>query len=148
MPEPVRIAPNSLLGPREAEKVTQGQRPASLNTSPSGTPQPSFADMLRVQQGLATPSSAPSVPDVPGLRFSAHAQTRMSSRQITLQQEHVQRLKNAVERAEGKGARDALILMDNMAMVVSIKNRTVVTVVDRDHLKENVFTNIDSAVIA
>jgi flagellar operon protein len=57
-------------------------------------------------------------------------------------------LQGAVQRAASKGARDALVLMDDLAMVVSVTNRTVVTVVDKDNLKQNVFTNIDSAVIA
>ncbi len=60
----------------------------------------------------------------------------------------MERLQGAVQRAANKGSRDALVLMDNLAMVVSVKNRTVVTVVDKDNLKQNVFTNIDSAVIA
>jgi flagellar operon protein len=82
------------------------------------------------------------------VRFSAHAQTRLQSRQIALEAGHLDRLQGAVQRAASKGARDALVLMDDLAMVVSVVNRTVVTVVDRDNLKQNVFTNIDSAVIA
>lgn len=58
------------------------------------------------------------------------------------------RLKGAVQKAASKGSRDALVLMDDFAMVVSVTNRTVVTVVDKENLKQNVFTNIDSAVIA
>jgi flagellar operon protein len=58
------------------------------------------------------------------------------------------RLEDAVQRAADKGSRDALVLMDDLAMVVSVKNRTVITVVDKESLKQNVFTNIDSAVIA
>ncbi|HLH79187.1 MAG TPA: TIGR02530 family flagellar biosynthesis protein [Chthonomonas sp.] len=143
MPEPVRVPPvgQGVATPDRSQESTSKQRTAQ---------QTSFADLLRAQQGIAPlePTRSVGAPEVPGLRFSAHAQTRMNSRQITLEAQHVERLQNAVQRAEGKGARDALILMDNMAMVVSIKNRTVVTVVDRDHLKENVFTNIDSAVIA
>ena len=56
-------------------------------------------------------------------------------------------MENAVGKAREKGARDSLILMDNLALVVSIKNNTVITAVDEQSLKENVFTNIDSAVI-
>ncbi|HEX3047301.1 MAG TPA: flagellar biosynthesis protein, partial [Bacillota bacterium] len=56
-------------------------------------------------------------------------------------------LRDAVNKAEAKGARESLILMDQMALVVSIKNRTVITAVDNESLKDNVFTNIDSAVI-
>lgn len=82
------------------------------------------------------------------LRFSAHAQTRLQSRKISIGDAQMARLQGAVDRAASKGSRDSLVLMDDLAMVVSVKNRTVVTVVDSENLKQNVFTNIDSAVIA
>jgi flagellar operon protein len=104
----------------------------------------SFSELLRARQGIA-PSPQPAADAV---RFSAHAQTRLQSRQIALEPTHLDRLQGAVQRAANKGARDALVLMDDLAMVVSVTNRTVVTVVDKDNLKQNVFTNIDSAVIA
>ena len=53
-----------------------------------------------------------------------------------------------MDRAAQKGARESLVLLDDVALVVSIKNRTVITAVDAANLKENVFTNIDSAVFA
>lgn len=81
------------------------------------------------------------------VRFSAHARKRLETRQINLTATEVERLNQAVLRAAEKGARDSLILMDNLAFVVSVKNRTVITAVDETNLKENVFTNIDSAVI-
>lgn len=82
-----------------------------------------------------------------GIKFSAHALKRLESREITLSNHDMALLKDAVSRAEAKGAKESLILMDQMALVVSIKNRTVITAVDNGSLKENVFTNIDSAVI-
>lgn len=82
-----------------------------------------------------------------GIKFSAHALKRLESRDITLNQNDMALLKDAVNRAEAKGAKESLILMDQTALVVSIKNRTVITAVDNNSLKENVFTNIDSAVI-
>jgi flagellar operon protein len=60
----------------------------------------------------------------------------------------MQRLQDGVDRAAGKGARDAVVLVDDAAFVVSVTNRTVVTAVGRDQMKDHVFTNIDSAVIA
>jgi flagellar operon protein len=51
------------------------------------------------------------------------------------------------DKAEQKGAKQSLFMLDNVAMVVSIKNRTVITAVDGDSMRENVFTNIDSAAI-
>jgi flagellar operon protein len=84
----------------------------------------------------------------PELKFSAHALKRLESRQIALDGNDLARLKEAVNRADAKGAKESLILMDQLALVVSVRNRTVITAVDGDSMKENVFTNIDSAVIA
>ncbi len=81
------------------------------------------------------------------LKFSQHARQRLESRNIYLGQEELGRLQDGVGKAREKGARDSLILMDNLALVVSVKNNTVITAVDEQNLKENVFTNIDSAVI-
>ena len=116
------------------------QRPANTQ----GTKQPSFQDLLRARQGLATDP----LPATQALKFSAHAQSRLQSRQIAMEGAQMNRLEDAVQRAADKGSRDALVLMDDLAMVVSVKNRTVITVVDKESLKQNVFTNIDSAVIA
>lgn len=88
------------------------------------------------------------------LHFSAHAQNRLNDRDIQLTAESLDKLTDAVDRAASKGARDALVLMpgaasgNDLALVVSVANRTVITAVDGDHLNDNVFTNIDSAVIA
>lgn len=81
------------------------------------------------------------------IKFSAHAMKRLQSRQINLNSQDLALLKDAVNRAEAKGARESLILMDQLALVVSVRNRTVITAVDGNSLKDNVFTNIDSAVI-
>ncbi len=80
------------------------------------------------------------------IKFSKHAELRMQSRNIHLSQDQKEKLKNAVAKAEGKGVRDTLVLLDNMAFVVNVKNKTVITAVNRNELKENVFTNIDGAV--
>lgn len=81
------------------------------------------------------------------LKFSAHAQQRLERRQIDLDAQRLSRLEEAVEKAAAKGARESLVLLDDLALVVSVKNRTVITAVDEKSLKEKVFTNIDSAII-
>lgn len=81
------------------------------------------------------------------LRVSAHAKTRLDSRKIELGQAEWDRVVGGVDKAAAKGARDSLVMMDDIAMVVSVKNRTVITALDKAQLKDNVFTNIDSAVI-
>ena len=81
------------------------------------------------------------------LKFSKHAMERLSNRQINISPEKMEKLNSAVEKADLKGSKESLILMDDLAFVVSIKNRTVITAVDGNSMKDNVFTNIDSAVI-
>lgn len=81
------------------------------------------------------------------LKLSGHARTRLQSREIALEPAQWERVMDGVDRAAGKGAKDSLVLVDDVALVVSVKNRTVITAVEQSRLKENVFTNIDSAVI-
>jgi flagellar operon protein len=81
------------------------------------------------------------------LKFSAHARNRIIMRNINLSEKNIQRLNDAVKKAENKGARESLILMDSHAFVVSIKNRTVITAIPEENLRENVITNIDSAIL-
>lgn len=98
---------------------------------------PSFAEVLQ-QQLLQTRE---------GVKFSAHAQERLRLRAIDLSPADLTRIDEAVKQAAAKGARESLLLSSKAAFVVSVKNRTVITVVDSAHMRENVFTNIDSAVI-
>lgn len=81
------------------------------------------------------------------IKFSQHAQKRINSRNINFSENDIEKISSAVDKAASKGSRESLLLMENMALVVSVKNRTVITAMDRNNLKENVFTNIDSAVI-
>ena len=81
------------------------------------------------------------------LKFSQHARERLKARNIEFSSSDLNKLSEAVGKARAKGSRDSLILMNDMALVVSVKNNTVITAVDQQSLKENVFTNIDSAVI-
>jgi flagellar operon protein len=82
------------------------------------------------------------------VQFSGHALQRVRRRGIEVDAGTLQRLQSGVERAAGKGARESVVFVDSTAFVVSVRNRTVITAVDRDHMKDHVFTNIDSAVIA
>jgi flagellar operon protein len=102
---------------------------------------------------VADPVRGPSFGDVLAqktaqVEFSGHALQRVRRRGIELDPSTIERLQTGVERAAGKGARESVVFVDNTAFVVSVRNRTVITAVDRDHMKDHVFTNIDSAVIA
>jgi flagellar operon protein len=83
-----------------------------------------------------------------GVEFSGHALQRIQRRQIDVSPQTLVRLQEGVARAAGKGARESVVLVDGTAFVVSVKNRTVITAVDPGHMRDHVFTNIDSAVIA
>jgi flagellar operon protein len=82
------------------------------------------------------------------LKFSAHAQTRIRSRNIELTSGMMEKLQNAVSTAKAKGASNSLILFPDAAFIVNIPNRTVVTAMDGENIRDNIFTNIDSTVIA
>lgn len=86
--------------------------------------------------------------DQGGIKFSRHATARIESRGIDFNANQMQRLETAISQVSAKGGKESLVMLDDTALVVSVKNDTVVTVVDREQLKNNVFTNIDSAVIA
>jgi flagellar operon protein len=133
---PALVPPGNLVGPTPpvtppgAAKGTG----AAAGATPSG---PSFADTL-AQAGRAAG----------GLSFSKHALARVERRGIELDPSTLGRLSQGVQRAASKGSRDSLVLVDGTAFVVSVSNRTVITAVGSEHMKDNVFTNIDSAVIA
>ncbi len=83
-----------------------------------------------------------------GLEFSRHAKKRLEMRGIQLTPDGLDRIEKSVDQLAEKGSRDALVMAGNMSLVVSVTNRTVVTVMNTDSMKESVVTNIDSAVFA
>lgn len=84
--------------------------------------------------------------DVSDVKFSKHANQRLESRNINLSEDQMQRLNEGVSQARNKSINESLVMMDNLAFIVNIKNNTVVTALERDE-DNNVFTNIDGAVI-
>ena len=122
---PAIVPPGALPSPLDQPAKAPAQ------AAPSG---PSFADVLREKTS--------------GVQFSGHAIQRVQRRGIEVGETTLARLSEGVDRAAGKGARESVIFVDQTAFVVSVRNRTVITAVDRDHMKDHVFTNIDSAVIA
>ena len=82
-----------------------------------------------------------------GVKFSSHALDRIKQRNIHLGQNDMEKITRALDLAEKKGSKEALLVCEDMVLITSVKNRTVISAVDKDNLKERVFTNIDSAVI-
>ena len=78
------------------------------------------------------------------VNFSKHANMRLEARNINLSNSQMERVQNGINKAESKGIKDSLVLVDNIALLVNIANRVVVTAVNQS---DKVFTNIDGAVI-
>jgi len=123
---PVAATPEQLLPARKPE----GTRPV-LNGA--GSFRAELDKRLQSQRQLA---------------FSAHALDRLRIRNIRLTQDDIARIESAVNKVAAKGGRDSLVIYKEIAYVVSISNRTVITAVDMARMNDHVFTQIDSAVFA
>jgi flagellar operon protein len=125
-----------------------GKNPVGNNVGPSF--KDTLTDTLNGLGNLQSPAkqgAAQAAAVKEGIKFSNHAIDRMRTRGITFSPEDISRLSEAVGKAAAKGSKDSLILMNDSALIVSVKNNTVVTVMDKNALKENVFTNIDSTIV-
>ena len=81
------------------------------------------------------------------LKFSKHALGRLTDRNIELDSSQLERLQQGAVKAEEKGIKDSLVIVDQLAFIVNVPNQTVVTAMDSTETNENVFTNINGAVI-
>lgn len=81
------------------------------------------------------------------VKFSKHAAERLQSRNIRLTKDDMNKLSEAVNKAAEKGVKETLIIMGNSAFIANVKNKMIITAATEDNLKNNVFTNIDGAVI-
>lgn len=97
----------------------------------------SFADVLEDKQKEV------SVP-----KFSKHAVNRLSERNIEISDGLMERLSAGMQAAGQKGINESLVMVDQLAFIVNVKNQTVITALDGNETDQNVFTNIDGAVIA
>ena len=99
----------------------------------------SFQDILKQQIGVTEESRE--------LKFSKHATQRLDQRDIALSADQSQRLEAGVQKASEKGIKESLVIVDSLAFIVNVPNQTVVTAMDQTESMDNVFTNIDGAVI-
>jgi flagellar operon protein len=126
---------NSILFPQPIQAPVRPKNPAAPQPGKPGAANTPFAKVLDQK-----------LPGQP-VRLSQHAAERLKARGITLSDSDMKEIAGAVDSVAQKGGKDSLIMMGDAALVVSVKNRTVVTAMDRQSLKGNVFTNIDSAVL-
>ena len=112
----------------------------STKTSQTGNmPTKSFQEIFAQQQALQTNTANTE------LKFSKHASERLQSRNMNLTNEQLNRLETGAKKASEKGIKESLVMVDNMAFIINVKNNTVVTAVNEGD--EKVFTNIDGAII-
>ncbi len=127
MTQNIRLNPAQ---PAASVSQTPSTRPAQAQGAAKGA---SFADTLAQAQGV---------------RFSNHAQKRLETRNITLSDDGLARLTQAVDKAATKGGRESLVMMDDLTFLVNVKDRLVITAIDPQSRGEGVFTQIDSVVFA
>lgn len=119
------------------EQVAGQYLSSAQNTRKVSDQKVSFEEILKEKQAERTA----------GLKFSKHASMRLEERNISLTEEQNERLMSGVEKAGEKGIRESLVMLDSLAFIVNIPNKTVVTAMDQTETNNNVFTNIDGAVI-
>jgi flagellar operon protein len=117
----------------------------SINQTPKTTPVQSSSQSKTNQAG--NPSFSDALEQA-NIKFSNHAQKRLDTRSIEMDQNSMNRLSSAVDKAQAHGAKESLVLMDDLAFVVNVRDRMVVTTVDMNRRKEGVFTQIDTVVFA
>jgi len=100
----------------------------------------SFEEILHKQQTRGTQTTE-------AVKFSKHATNRLSDRKIELTDEQLERLNDGTKKAGAKGIKDSLVLVDQLAFIVNTKSNTVITAMDQTEADENIYTNIDGAVI-
>lgn len=131
MSDPIRQVDPRIQAPR----IVGPDRPRPVEKpSEAGSFGQILSDTLRQQGGAE-------------VRFSAHAIDRLREREIQLTPSDHEQIRDAVDRAAAKGSRESLLLKADLALVVNVPNRTVITAVPGNRMKEHVFTNIDSAVL-
>lgn len=119
------------------EQVTGEYLRSAKSSRADNNSQASFEEILRKKQNQRSSE----------LKFSKHASMRLEERNISLTEEQNARLEDGVAKAGEKGIRESLVMMDSLAFIVNVPNKTVVTAMDQAETQNNIFTNIDGAVI-
>ncbi|MCI9386805.1 MAG: flagellar protein [Lachnospiraceae bacterium] len=119
------------------DQYLKQQKVNAGNKTPQGM---SFEEILHKQQ-VQKQQPAENV------KFSKHAANRLSDRNIELTDKQLERLNDGTKKAGEKGIRDSLVLVDQLAFIVNTKSNTVITAMDQTEADENIYTNIDGAVI-
>ena len=103
-----------------------------------------FADIYKQKRSIEEVISDSDIDASKKLKFSKHAGERLNERDIQLSDEQMTRLEEGTEKALSKGS---LVIIDDLSFIVNTKNRTVITAMDQNNNNDNIYTNIDGAVI-
>ncbi|MBO4347274.1 MAG: flagellar protein [Lachnospiraceae bacterium] len=127
------------------EAILTSQSPKEISRNEEIANQLSFNDVLKkkLEENRSNPNDR-----IQDIMFSKHAMNRLESRNISLTDSQMDRLNEGARKAGEKGIKESLVLVDELAFIVNVSNKTVVTAMDKTSNEENIFTNIDGAVIA
>lgn len=128
---------NQFLSIRQIQNEYQSQNRKSVQTPKED--RISFSDILAAKAGELDESG--------DLRFSKHAANRLQDRNIDLTEGQLKRLAEGTNKAGAKGIKESLVLVDDLAFIVNIKNNMVITAMNQGETENHIFTNIDGAVI-
>lgn len=131
------------------EQVTGQYLNNNIKGTDSSENKISFEDILNKQRSIAEILDESQIVSKESsvLKFSKHAGNRLTERNIVLSDEQLQRLEDGTQKASAKGIKESLVILDNYSFIVNTNNNTVITAMDQDYEDENIYTNIDGAVI-
>lgn len=133
----MKIQNNGFLSLEQLQDQYLGRSNRQVQETPPG-------EGLSFQDILSRKTERPQTEEV---KFSKHAAGRLADRYIELTEEQVERLNLGAAKAGAKGIHESLVIVDSFAFIVNVPNHTVITAMERTEADENVFTNIDGAVI-
>ena len=133
----MKIQNNSILSIEQMQDRFLNQNSQTAGSAAKNGP--SFQDILT--------KKTESTRQTGEIKFSKHAANRLVDRNIELTEEQVERLNLGAAKAEAKGINESLVIVDSLAFIVNVPNQTVITAMSQAETDENVFTNIDGAVI-
>jgi flagellar operon protein len=109
----------------------------------------SAGETAKTQRQVSTGASFQQVfqQELTGVKFSQHAQQRLQTRNIQLSSQELQKINAGLEKVAQKGAKESLFVIGDLALVVNVANKTVITALDGKNMKDHVVTNLDSAII-
>lgn len=130
----MKVQTNGFHSLEQVQNEYLNRKPAAPAVKEQGSL--SFQDILEQASGVSRE-----------VRFSKHAMGRLNTRNIELTDGQMERLQEGTKKAQAKGIKDSLVLVDSLAFIVNVPSSTVVTAMEQSEAQENIFTNIDGAVI-